>query len=121
MFTIVRYVVWFVIIVSALLFYKRFPCKIVKILSCIIAIILLTVSMIVPFENMFVSFTSPEEAFKYTNPKTQVLFSIDGEDTTFVVGKISEAKYTSLILPKKNDRWKVGMALYVQRKHTILQ
>jgi len=119
MFTIVRYVAWFIIGLLAILVCIKFPYKLVKIISGIIAVILLIVAMIVPFENLVVSFSSPEEALNYTNPKAKVLFSVDGEDTTFVVGKISEGKYTDLIVPKKNDRWKVGMSLYVQRNHYV--
>lgn len=73
------------------------------------AIILITVSALIPIEDNFITFSSPASAFNY-NHTEKVDLIVNGKKTDFVVGTKGDTDvYT--IVPKSNDGWKMGMGL----------
>ena len=69
-----------------------------------------TVSGLLPVENVFITFSSPQKAYKYVNSE-EVQLVVQGEDTAFVVGKESSRNYVCLIVPKSDSGWKIGRGL----------
>ena len=56
------------------------------IIAFIAAVMVLTASALIPVENAFLSFASPEAAYRY-NHSGAVMLEINGEKTTFLVGE----------------------------------
>lgn len=68
----------------------------------------------IPFENLFVSFKSPEAAYHYyCGVKSSVELIVEGEDCDLIVGK-KKGGLTELLIPKTSDGWKVG--IYTNKK-----
>ena len=76
------------------------------VLACT-AVITVSLSMLIPFENAFVTFHTPESAFQYINMKTKVKLTVDGENSCLVVGEKGNVNQY-LIIPKAADGWKLG-------------
>lgn len=56
-------------------------------LVVVITTLFITLSAFVPFENAFITFKSPEAAYKYVNPGTsEIKLVIDGQHSSFIVG-----------------------------------
>ncbi len=73
----------------------------------LIAFALSLVSSLVPFENLFTSFKTPEEVFAYGNlGEKSVDFVLEGEDSAFVYGKAG-GKDTFMITPRENGEYKM--------------
>ena len=67
---------------------------------------LVVVFYLIPVENLFVTFASPEEAYRYANTGT-VGTVVEGKTTCFVVA--SDGKTEScLIIPSAGHGWKIG-------------
>ena len=85
------------------------------------AAILTTIFTMVPIENAFVTFPSPESAYKYTNygDSDNVKLVIPGKESAFVVGgKNQENVYQ--IIPQANNGWKLGLGLNTKRIAQII-
>jgi len=80
------------------------------IFSVLIAVFLVTILSFIPFENLFITFNSPEDAFKYVSSE-KVKLVIQGKNSDFVIGEKDVAKFTYLIVPKNDNGWKVGRGL----------
>lgn len=84
-----------------------------SIVALVAAIILTTISALLPIENAFITFSSPESAYHYRN-SGDVKLVVDGEKTDLVVGtKGDEDIYA--IVPKSNNGWKLGTGLDTKR------
>lgn len=83
------------------------------IIAFIAAVMVLTASALIPVENAFLSFASPEAAYRY-NHSGAVMLEINGEKTTFLVGKKGDT-YEYAIIPKAKDGWKLGVGSDVDR------
>ncbi len=83
------------------------------IIAFIAAVVVLTASALIPVENAFLSFASPEAAYRY-NHSGAVMLEINGEKTTFLVGEKGDT-YEYAIIPKAKDGWKLGVGSDVDR------
>ena len=72
-----------------------------------VSITLFVVSALIPFENAFITFSTPESSYKYHNQGTPVM-CVEGENTDLVVGQKGNS-YIYNIAPKTADGWKLGM------------
>ena len=77
-----------------------------------VAIIVITsVLSLIPFENLFFTFDSPQVAYKYMSSKrTEPVLVVSGQNCDFVIGQEADAK-TYRIIPKTEDGWKLGTGL----------
>mgnify|MGYP006893106703 FL=1 len=82
--------------------------KRLQIISLVVAVTLCTLSGLVPFENTFFSFSSPEKAYSYFNTGKAIL-TVNGEKSDLVVGKNRES-YVYAVLAKADDGWKISLA-----------
>ena len=73
------------------------------IVACILVI---TISSMYPVENIFVSFSTPEEAFRYaTIGKIESI--LDGESSSLVVYKTDTHTYSWTVFPKTTNGYKI--------------
>lgn len=118
MFTLVRtiiaipiiFLIFFILHKKNIFTKKTTP---LKVISFLVATELLVVILsFFPFENIFMSFKSPQSVFNYLYRNSlQVTQVVQGEKTDFVVAEKRnnrDDEYTYLILPKCNDGWKIG-------------
>lgn len=85
---------------------KNYSKKTGNIISFIISCIISSVLALVPFENCFVTFSSPEAAFKYETIGDMGA-CINGEKSSMILYTHHEAMAVS-ILPKNKSGWKLG-------------
>ena len=83
------------------------------IVSLVVALILTTISALIPIENAFVTFTSPQSAYNYNN-SGNVKLIVNGAKTDFVVASKGDTD-VYIIVPKSDGGWKLGMGLDTKR------
>ena len=85
--------------------------RIMYIISVVISVAFITILAFVPFENMFLSFNSPEEAYGYVNfDKSEVDLVVCGDGADLVVDD-KDGKYEYLIIPHTEGGWKIGLGI----------
>lgn len=76
--------------------------------SAVITVSLICVLALFPLENAFVTFKTPEAAFKYVNIEPCVRLSIYGENSCLIIGEKSGVD-NFLIIPKSEKGWSVDV------------
>ena len=117
MFSIVRIFIGGVFVGIAFIILKRF--KIVRrsayTISIVASIILTTALAFVPFENSFISFSSPKAAYEYFNiGKSNIELVVEGSACDFVIDRKNDTD-SYLIVPKKMDSWKIGIGTDIRK------
>lgn len=93
---------------------KRLPSRKAYLTIIISDILLVTVLSLIPVENLFYTFKTPEDAFRYYNSDVnRIELVVEGEQSDFVVG-IKNNTSTILALPKTKDGWKTGTGLQLK-------
>ena len=96
----------FVLVIRKNNFIRRPTLYITGVLLSVVSMLVL---YFVPIENWFLTFESPEAAYRYTAfGKTNIIHKIDGNESTFMIDR-SESVDTHLIIPKSEDGWKIGL------------
>ena len=111
MFGLFRTIFWGIVLFGGLYVVKKKKAKkyqLILFVTCIL--VLWSVSGLLPVENIFITFSSPEKAYEYVNSE-KIQLVVGGDHTTFVVGKESPRKYVYLIIPKSDSGWKIGRGL----------
>lgn len=83
-----------------------------RMLSIFVAVIFIFVFSFIPFENAFISFSSPESAYRYSQ-NADVKLVVSGNTSDFVIGEKGD-KYVLAAVPKENAKWKVGLGSYIK-------
>ena len=80
-----------------------------------LSVVLIIVLAFLPFENLFVTFDSPEAAYEYFNlGKSNVELIVEGDACDFIIDRQKDSdKY--LIIPKTADGWKIGIGANTKR------
>ncbi len=79
------------------------------------SMILIVVLAFLPFENLFVTFDSPKEAYEYFNlGKSNIALIVEGDDSDFIIEHKNDSD-TYLIIPKTADGWKIGIGSNTKR------
>lgn len=99
----------FFLIKKSQLIHKRKWCFV----SFLTTVILITVSALIPLENVFITFSSPESAYHY-NHFGNVRMVVHGKRTDFVVGEQNDTNIYAIV-PKSDSGWKLGMGLDTKR------
>ena len=71
------------------------------------AVLLATGLELIPIENAFVTFSSPEAAYGYRNSEP-LAFAVSGETADLAIGE----KKTTMILPKTDKGWKLPFVFW---------
>lgn len=106
-FIIIRIIVLSLVLFLLLKKDKVNKSKTKKIILIAVSIALFVVSALIPFENVFITFSTPEASYKYHNQGTPVI-CVEGQDTDLVVGQKGDS-YIYNIAPKTANGWKLGM------------
>lgn len=115
---------WIRLIILAIVFLATLPLvckkckpknlKKVRVLWFIVCVLVCTVFQFIPFENLFITFDSAEEAFEYYNPNaTGELLQIEGKNSTFVQ-KTQDITNAIQIVPKTESGWTVPIGSYTK-------
>lgn len=110
LFGIIRFIIMFLIIISGLGLVRRSNVinkRRLNMIIIVLSVILGIISCFIPFENAFITFSSPEKAFKYSNTN-DIYTVVEGSNSALVVSKGSEG-IELLIVPKVEDRWKISV------------
>jgi hypothetical protein len=107
MISVIRIIFWSIVLIICFLIIKK--SAVIKksrwySISFIVAFLLYSLSCWVPVENAFITFSSPESAFRYTN-SGDVMLVVEGEESAWVLGD-----EFSDIIPKSGSRWKFSIA-----------
>ena len=90
-----------------------------KIYILVIAAIFSIIFMFIPFENLFITFSSPEKVFNYCyTKKTKAKLVVEGKDSDLVIGQDDDT-HIYLIVPKVANGWKISNAINMKHiSHT---
>lgn len=112
MFATIRLTIGCIVLILLILFIKKSKIlhkKVLYFISTISIIIIVTISVFIPFENAFISFYSPETVYKYMGFENyNINLVINGNDTDMVIGG-KNTTTSHLIVPKTSDGWKIGI------------
>lgn len=116
LFVIIRIAFWLIVFIICALLIKK--SKVIhklrwSIIAVIVAVMMTTISALIPIENAFITFSSPESAYNYNNPGKATLI-VDGEKSNFVVGANGDTDIYAIV-PKANRGYKIGMGLDTKR------
>ena len=82
--------------------------RIYYVASALISIIMVTILAFIPFENLFISFNSPESVYNYVNfGPSSIKLVVKGDNSDFVIGEKNN-RDIYLIVPKTDEGWKIG-------------
>ena len=99
-----RYLVAIALLVYAIYIFRRkgLKLKIVKGIGCIIGFLII---LIMPFENLFLKFDTPEQAFNYNVKNGVIIDTVVKEKSALVIYKENGSTF-STIISKSGDKWK---------------
>lgn len=118
MFSIVRLLIVLTFLCCSILIIKHSVTShkfMLKIVLISISFVLLVALNFWPFENLFVTFNSPQSVYEYYSfDKSNIDLVVDGNNCDFVVKQKKDVdKY--LIIPKTADGWKIGVGAHTRR------
>ena len=105
----IAFIVSFFFIRKSHLIYKRRW----SMVAFVTAVILTTISALIPIENAFVTFSSPKSAYNY-NHSASVELIVTGKESSFVVGTKGDTDVYAIV-PRSNNDWKMGIGLDTKR------
>lgn len=83
------------------------------IIALTLIITLTTISVFIPIENTFITFSTPESAFHYTN-SGEVQLIVEGKESDLVIGDKNDTDIL-LIIPKTDNGWKLGLGVHTKK------
>lgn len=118
MYMIIRLLIGCIFLVCAIAAIKKSKAICKRVLYLVfagIAVVLVVVLAFLPFENLFVTFDSPQAAYAYYLPgKSDTALVVEGDACDFVVGQ-KNGTDTYLIVPKTAEGWKTGIGADMKR------
>lgn len=118
MYIIVRLVLGCVFLVCSVAAIKRSKAihkNTLYVVSTSISVMLVVASAFLPFENFFVTFSSPKAAYEYyTLEKPNIQLVVEGDNGDLIIDRQSGTD-TYLIIPKTVDGWKIGIGANTKR------
>ena len=79
-----------------------------RIISFVVFIAFATVSVVFPFENMFVDFKTPQAAYSYYRNSPPIYKVIEGEDSCFVISQTDDfSTIQQCLFLKKDGKFKL--------------
>lgn len=83
-------------------------------ISLAISIVLSIILSFVPFENAFISFSSPQESYNYYS-KAEIINVIYGKNSAMIIANEKNTNQIAVIPKSKNkDKWKIGMGYNIK-------
>ncbi len=118
MFNITRLIIGSVFLIFSIILIKKSKSirkrALYAIFTCI-SLLLIAVLAFLPFENLFITFKSPKEAYEYCNlGESNIELIVEGNYSDFVIGHKNDYD-TYLIIPKTTGGWKIGIGANTKR------
>lgn len=118
MYTIIRVIIGCVFLVCSIITIKKSKAirkHILYITFTGLSVVLIVVLTFCPFENLFITFDSPQAAYAYCNwGKSNIELIIEGDDCDFIIDRKNDSD-TYWIIPKTADGWKIGSGANTKR------
>ncbi|MBQ8447459.1 MAG: hypothetical protein IJX27_00840 [Clostridia bacterium] len=118
MFGIIRLIIGIIFLIFSIIVIRKSIVshkRVLYFVSTGVAVALIAVLTILPFENLFITFDSPKSSYEYyTSGKSNIELIVEGTDCDLVVDCKNDA-YTCLIIPKNSNGWKIGTGLNTKR------
>lgn len=111
MFGIIRILFWIIVFERCIVILSKHGIlnkKRNKVVLLVIITLLWIGSMLVPIENLFVSFSTPEKSYGYINWE-EVKLVVYGQESALVIG--GDTEYVYLVVPKGEKGWKIGRGM----------
>ncbi|MBR6801153.1 MAG: hypothetical protein IKM61_05345 [Eubacteriaceae bacterium] len=116
MYIIIRMMIISVLFMIALFLIKSGKLQ-NRFLTFVCVIILSTLLCMVPFENLFMTFDSAEDAFEYKK-REEVVLVVNGSVSDLVVGEDPKTgDYVYCAFSKSPDGWRLGMGTDLKKVH----
>ncbi len=81
-------------------------------LSMVLLVVIIMVLYFIPFENLFVTFSSPEAAYKYAKyGESNIALIVPGDECDLVIDKRGDSSYELDYISKNNDGWKLSIGI----------
>lgn len=115
MYNLVRLIIGCIIFACSMIAVKKSKAvnkRVLRLVFAILSVVLTGLLGFFTFENLFVTFDSPETAYNYyhTFEKSNIDLIVEGDTCDFVVGgEKGTVTQTYLIIPKTANGWKVGI------------
>lgn len=100
---IIIFAVLFALLIFGIIKSGFFKKRYVKIVSLIMLIVLAIVSVVFPFENLFVDFKTPQEAYNYYRNSPPIHKVVDGEDSCCIISQSGADSTIQLCMFLKKD------------------
>ena len=118
MFGVVRLIIGSIFLGSAILLISKLIKKhriLLYIISIVLSAVLVAALAFLPFENLYTTFETPEEAYEYFNfGKSDIQLVVKGTKSDLIIdNKNGTNRY--LIIPKSGDGWKIGIGANTRR------
>lgn len=111
MYSIIRLIIGCVFLVCSIIAIKKSKAIRKRILYAVftgISVGLSVLLMFLPFENLFLTFNSPEAAYEYYSFRQSNIEIVEGNDCDFIIDRRNDGE-EYLIIPKTEDGWKIGI------------
>lgn len=110
-YTFIRVLIGLILCIITIIWMKKYKLikkKVIVIVTVLIFMIVTTLSYFAPVENLFVSFSSPQEVFQYSTIGT-ILDVVEGNDSAMIMYKNSAISQT--FIPRNEKGWKIGTSI----------
>lgn len=117
MYAIIRILIGCIFLGCSFVIVRRSGAVHKRVLYIVFAVISLTLAMalmFLPFENIYLTFDSPDKAYEYYHFESDIKLVVDGENSDFIIDNKNDS-YSYLIIPKTSEGWKVGIGSDTKR------
>ncbi len=118
MFNIIRLIIGCIFLVCSIAIIRKSKAirkRLMYVVFTSISVALISVLAFLPFENLFITFNSPKDAYEYYNfGKSNIELIVKGDDCDFIIDRKNSSD-TYLIIPKTTGGWKIGIGSNTKR------
>lgn len=116
-YSTIKYSILFMLILSIFLVIRKLKSThkvTLPTFICSLFLLICAVLLLFPIENLFITFTSPEQAYEFTYPQNTKVTVVEGAKSTLVMGVNKENEIEYQVFPKTKNGWKRLGLLQIQ-------
>ena len=118
MYNVIRLIIGCIFLLCSIIVMKNFKAiskRVLYIASSGLSVLLIVVLMFLPFENLFLTFGSPKDAYEYSNSRqSNIELIVEGDNCDLIIDRKNDSD-AYLIIPKTADGWKIGIGADTKR------
>ena len=107
LYGIIRVIFFIILVIISVLLYRKVGSKRLFLLSISLTIIFMIVVWFVPFENVFVSFDSPQAVFEYAG-HGEIINTVENTDSVALITKRQNNNFSTFFVIKNGDKYKIA-------------